>query len=75
VLDSIEFDRRGVPAAAICTDQFITSARTMARVMGIPHYPVVITPHPVGSLTPAQLRDRARAIAPQVARLLMTGEV
>ena len=73
MLDGIEFDRRGIPAAAICTDQFVTSARTMARVMGIPDYPVIFTPHPLGSLTTEQLRERAEKLAPQVARLLREG--
>jgi hypothetical protein len=73
VLDGIEFDRRGVPAAAICTDQFITSARTMSRVMGIPNYPVIFTAHPLGSLNMDQLRERAETIATQVVRLLREG--
>ena len=73
MLDGIEFDRRGVPAAAICTDQFITSARTMSRVMGIPNYPVLFTPHPLGSLTPDQLRERAEQLTPQIIRLLREG--
>lgn len=43
----------------------------MARVCGIPDYPFVIVPHPVGSLTPELLTQRAREAAPVVARVLM----
>ena len=33
-------------------------------------YPVAYIPHPVGSLTEDQLRERAREIAPEVRKLL-----
>lgn len=55
----------------ICTDAFVVTAQTMARVCGIPDYPFVVVPHPVGSLTPEQLVERARSAAPVVARILL----
>ena len=62
-----------MPAAVICTAEFVATATTMTRVCGIPDYPFVVVPHPVGSLSPDQLVARAREAAPAVARILLTG--
>lgn len=48
-------------------------ARTMARVLGIADYPFVLVPHPLGSLTPVQVVERARTAAERVARVLLEG--
>ena len=63
-------EQRGVPAAVICTDQFVESAKAQAAICGNPDYPFVVVPHPIGSLTPAELRERARLAAPQVVEIL-----
>jgi hypothetical protein len=68
--DGIELERRGVPTAVICTDQFIASAKAQAAICGNRDYPFVVVPHPIGSLTPAELRERARMAAPQVIEIL-----
>jgi hypothetical protein len=59
-----------VPAAVICTEEFIPTARAQAAISGRPDYPFVIIPHPVGSLTPADLRKRAEMAVPQVIAIL-----
>ncbi len=71
--DAIELEQRGIPTAVICTAEFATPARTMARVLGIPDYPVVLVPHPLGSLTPARVAERGREAAESVARVLLEG--
>jgi hypothetical protein len=68
--DGIELDRRGVPAVVICTDQFVASARAQAAICGNPDYPFAVVAHPIGSLTPAELRARAEAALPQVIAIL-----
>jgi hypothetical protein len=68
--DGIELDRRGVPAAVICTDQFVASARAQAAICGNPDYPFAVVTHPIGSLTPAELRARAETALPQVIAIL-----
>ena len=70
MLDSINFDREGIPAVAICTDQFASSARTMSRVMGIPDYRVAFTKHPVGNVSADQLKERARELLPEIVDIL-----
>ena len=59
-----------MPAAVICTDQFVESARAQAAICGNPHYPFAVVPHPIGSLTPAELRARAAEAVPQVLAIL-----
>ena len=69
--DGITLEKMGVPTAVICTDPFITSADAMAKLGGIPDYPYVILPHPLGSLPPDRLRERAAQAAPDVLRILL----
>ena len=54
----------------ICSDAFIATADAMAGVQGAPGYRYLTTPHPVAGLTPEQVRERAEAVAGEVARLL-----
>jgi hypothetical protein len=71
VHDAIELEKKGVPAAVICTEPFVSSAKAMSRIGGIPDYPFVVLPHPLGSLTPESLRQRAMQAAPDVLRILL----
>jgi hypothetical protein len=59
-----------VPAAVICTEEFVASAKAQAAICGNPDYRFVVVAHPIGSLTAAELRERARAAADQVIELL-----
>ena len=47
----------------------------MARTWGLEGFRFLEMPHPIANLTPAQLDERAEAIAPEVAKLLMEGQV
>lgn len=68
--DGIELERRGVPTAVICTEEFVSSAKAQAAISGNPDYPFVVVSHPIGSLTPAELRRRAATAIPQVIAIL-----
>jgi hypothetical protein len=68
--DGINIEQRSVPAAVICTTPFIPSARAMARICHLPEYPFAVVGHPIGSLTPDELRARAEAALPQVVAIL-----
>ena len=76
MLDAISFEKRGIPAAVVITEPFIATAEAMARLAGMPAYPVAVIPHPVGSLGPAEVAARADAIAERIDELLLgrTGE-
>ncbi|RVU20900.1 hypothetical protein EOT10_26525 [Streptomyces antnestii] len=70
VADGILLERHGVPTAVICSDAFTASADAMAELIGDGDFPYLTTSHPVASLTPDQVRERARQLLPAiVARL------
>jgi hypothetical protein len=71
VHDGIELEKRGIAAAVICTEPFISSAKAMSKIGGIPDYPFVVLPHPLGSLTPDVLRTKAMQAAPEVLKILL----
>ena len=74
MLDGILFEKVGVPAAAIVTDVFEGTGRAMARSWGVPDYRFLSMPHPIATLTEAQLDQRAREIAPEVVKLILQGQ-
>jgi hypothetical protein len=75
VHDSVHLDRAGIPAATICTDHFVATARATASVWGVPDYPVIYMPHPLSTLTDDEIQAGARRLADQVVRVLLTGQV
>ena len=70
MLDAIFFEKRGIPASVLITEPFIPTAVGMAELAGMPGYPHVVIPHPVGSLSAAEVRQRADAAALAVEALL-----
>jgi hypothetical protein len=64
------FERNGRPAAVICSDAFKATGDAMADIQGAPGYRYLTTPHPVAGLTPEQVRERAEAVAADVAGML-----
>ena len=70
--DGIIFEKHGVPAAPIATDQFINMGRASAEAQGMPDYPFVVMEHPIGRLEDVELRQRAEAVLPEVVRLLLS---
>ncbi len=73
MLDAIAFEKRGIPAAAVITEPFVPTAEAMARLAGMPGYPVAVIPHPIGSLDPAAVAARADAIAARIETILLEG--
>ncbi len=69
--DGLEFEKLGIPAAVICTEEFVLTAQAMAKLCGAPDYPFVIIPHPIGSLTAEELQMRADMAKTQVENLLL----
>ena len=74
MLDGIVFEKVGIPAASIVTDVFEGTGHAMAQSWGVPEYKFLSMPHPIANLTEAELDVRARAIAPEIVRLLLKGQ-
>jgi len=70
LLDSLEFERRGIPSTAIVTEEFVPGAKAATAMHGLPDYPFVILRHPLKNLSPNELEERADAALPQLNRLL-----
>lgn len=68
--DGTIFEERGLPAASIVTSAFLRTADSMARRRGFPDYQYAVLPHPIGNLTPEQVRQRAEEVLPRVLELL-----
>ena len=71
--DGIHFDRAGIPAAAICTDHFVATARATASIWGVPHYPVLYLPHPLSTMTEEALQAEAQRMAGKIVQVLVSG--
>ena len=71
MLDAISFEKRGVPAAVVITAPFLPTAEAMARLAGMPGYPVAVVPHPIGSLSEAEIAARADALVARIEKLLL----
>lgn len=74
MLDGIVFEKVGIPAASIVTDVFEGTGHAMAQSWGVPEYRFLSMPHPIANLSEADLDARARAIAPEIVRLLLQGQ-
>lgn len=67
-------EKAGIPAIAVITDAFDSTAREMAELWGVPDFRFVMMPHPLASLTGEGVRDRAAALAGPVLALLREGQ-
>ena len=70
MLDAITLEQQGLPTATIITDVFVKTAEAYTRLMGVPDFPYLVCPHPITSVSPADLEERGSLLAPAVRRLL-----
>lgn len=70
--DGIRFEELGVPSAVVITKPFVGTAEAFARVRGGGVDGVVVVDHPVRSLRPDEIADRAGRAVEGVARILTT---
>jgi hypothetical protein len=78
VLDTINLERRGMPAAVVGLDKLVnTTGKAMARAQGYPALNFAVFPYSASewgsAATDAELRARAESVVPQVARILTGG--
>jgi hypothetical protein len=71
VRDAHEFEKRGIPSLALCSEPFRLEAETTARLLGMPHMRLGMLTHPISTLNDDQLRDRAREALALVDALLL----
>jgi hypothetical protein len=70
VHDAVTGERTGVPSVSIMTENFVSAAELMNRVLGADDHPFVVIPHPISSARPDDLRAIAVRAAAECAALL-----
>jgi len=63
-----------MPAVPVITDAFDSTAREMAELWGVPEFRFVMMPHPLASLTPDAVEQRAAQLVERVLKLLREGQ-
>jgi hypothetical protein len=58
----------------VLTDAFDSTAREMAQLWGVPDFRFVMMPHPLASLSEAQVDERATALVEHILNLLHQGQ-
>ena len=61
----MEMELLGVASTVLTTKPFVSQARAMARLRGDADYGLAIIGHPIVTLTPEELTERANTAAPQ----------
>lgn len=67
-------EKAGTPAIPVITNAFSATAREMATLWGVPDFRYVMIPHPVASLAPAHIEQRADELIAKVLGLLQSGQ-
>ena len=66
----VRLEEAGIPTAAVATEPFLDEALEQARLLGMPDYRMVLVPHPVQLLSPAQLQALADAAFDEIVERL-----
>ena len=72
VHDTVEFEKRGIPATLILTGVFKNAAVHQFRSKGFDGHPFVELPHPISNLTHDQMRELMLRYVDEVVRNLTT---
>ena len=72
VHDTVEFEKRGIPATMILTGVFRNAAVHQFRNRGLDGHPFVELPHPISNLTRQQMRDLTLRHMDEIVRYLTT---
>ena len=70
VHDTIEFEKRGIPATVIITQAFTNACVFQFRGKGMEGHPYIELPHPVSTLTSAEMRAVTLRFVDQMVRQL-----
>lgn len=54
----------------ICTDQFLSLAKTISRVQGLPSLKIVVIPHPLGGQPREDVVAKAKAAFKEIVEAL-----
>jgi hypothetical protein len=70
VHDTIEFEKRGIPATVIITQAFRNACVFQFKGKGMEGHPYIELPHPISNLKPDEMRELALKHVEQIVRQL-----
>ena len=70
VHDTVEFEKRGIPATVFLTQVFKNAAVHTCRTRGMDGHPLIELPHPVSNLTVPEMRALTLRFVDQMVRQL-----
>jgi hypothetical protein len=70
VHDTVEFEKRGIPATVVITTAFKNAAVFQFRAKGMAGHPFIALPHPISNLTPDAMQAVTRRYVDPLARQL-----
>ena len=68
--DARILEAAGIPTGVVCTSEFAEAARDQARALGLGEYDVIRVDHPMATLPPEEVEQRARQARVDILRLL-----
>ena len=71
VHDTIEFEKRGIPATVIITQAFRNAAVFQFRSKGMEGHPYIEMPHPISNLKPEEMRELTLSCVDRLAAQLV----
>jgi hypothetical protein len=70
VHDTIELEKRGVPATVIITQAFKNACVFQFKAKGMDGHPYIELPHPISNLKPEEMRELSLNYVDQIVRQL-----
>ena len=70
VHDTVEFEKRGIPATVVITQAFRNAAEFQFRGHGMEGHPYVELPHPISNLKPGEMKALTLRHVEEVVRQL-----
>ena len=70
VHDTVEFEKRGIPATVVITQAFKNAAIAQFRGKGMEEHPYIALPLPVSNLEPEEMREVTLRYVDQLVRQL-----
>jgi hypothetical protein len=67
----VNLQRKGKAVVTVLTNEFEALAKAEREALGAPSHPLVIVPHPIGSLKAGEVRERADGGFAQVLEALV----
>ena len=69
--DTIEFEKRGIPATTVITAAFKNAAVFQYRAKGMDGHPYIELPHPISNLKPEEMRKVTLSYVDQLVKQLI----